>query len=265
MDSTWLANPQDADTPSFGDDEIRGTRVEFHDRLTKEHVIGGTTAADGAHKEGSARVYYQTTAPSLRPDAATNLDTNDDGRLWNDSDDKIQRIWDGSAFQLVKAGAYYSDTAPTGVSGAADAGALFVDSDTDALYVWDGSAWSALLPSQTSVEQIVDQGGGSNLRCRVVNIGNWNMDVSPSILVAHGLTFTAIRSIVGVIRNDANDKYYPLSQGPDQGSETPAGMISVWNASDVTLSRFQTGRYDNAGFASPPSSNRGWLTIWYTV
>ncbi len=97
MNSTWLTNPQDSDTPSFGDNEIRGTRLEFHDRLTKEHVIGGATAADGAHKKGVARAYYQAAAPSLRPDGSSSLDSDDDGRLFVDSDTDTLQVWDGSA------------------------------------------------------------------------------------------------------------------------------------------------------------------------
>jgi hypothetical protein len=42
----------------------------------------GTLINHGHHKMGSAVVYYQATAPTLRPDNVTPLDVNDNGRLW---------------------------------------------------------------------------------------------------------------------------------------------------------------------------------------
>jgi hypothetical protein len=62
--------PADGDSPSQGDDKIRETRVEIWYRGRKEHGWGGSSTADGWHKEGSGRAYY-TTSVNVRGAACT--------------------------------------------------------------------------------------------------------------------------------------------------------------------------------------------------
>jgi len=59
---------------------------------------GGSVAGDFVHKEGSARGYYASGAPSVRPDGSTTLGTSDDGRLWVDSDTNELYVWSGTAW-----------------------------------------------------------------------------------------------------------------------------------------------------------------------
>jgi len=102
---------------------------------------------------------------------------------------------------------------------------------------------------------------GDVLKLKIINIGDWNMDLTAALNVAHGLTHSNIRDISVLIREDS-------------GSFTTQ-LLTVWNtiASDgkwsiggtyVTLSRTTGGVFDSALF-SATSYNRGWVKIWYVV
>ena len=65
---------------------------------TKGGTSGGSVAADFLHKEGSARGYYASGAPTVRPDGSTSLGTGDDGRIWVDSDTNELYVWSGTAW-----------------------------------------------------------------------------------------------------------------------------------------------------------------------
>ena len=112
--STWSASyettPAQADSPSSLGTTGRGTRVDIRERMENEHssystkggTSGGSVSADFLHKEGSARGYYASAAPTVRPDGSTSLGTGDDGRIWVDSDDKAIYVWTGTAWTLAK-------------------------------------------------------------------------------------------------------------------------------------------------------------------
>jgi hypothetical protein len=78
--------------------EIRDLRTGVGIRMNKEHATLATASAGGEHKEGSAKAYYESSEPTQRPDGVTNLDSNDAGRIWIDSDDDSLKIYDGSSF-----------------------------------------------------------------------------------------------------------------------------------------------------------------------
>jgi len=70
-------------------DEIRSNWEAKESDDNREHIFstGGTPADQMIHRQGSARCYYQATAPATRisGDAFT---SNDNGSLWVDSDNK---------------------------------------------------------------------------------------------------------------------------------------------------------------------------------
>lgn len=100
------------------------------------------------------------------------------------------------------------------------------------------------------------------LRTKIVEIGDWNMDATTSVGVAHGITdWKKIRGFEVVIRNDADNLYYNLYV-TSGGSNTVQGSVDTFDSTSVTLSRFATGTFDNAGFDST-SYNRGWVKIIY--
>lgn len=102
-DSAFKNSPPGSQDPRYGDDRMRETRLAIEERFVLEHKIGGgdTNSKHGWHREGSAISYYETSAPTNRPDGATALDTDDTGRLWFDSDDGLFYVWNGSSWVSV--------------------------------------------------------------------------------------------------------------------------------------------------------------------
>lgn len=100
------------------------------------------------------------------------------------------------------------------------------------------------------------------LNIKVVNIGDWDMDASISLTVAHGLTLAKIRSVSGMIRDDADAAYYPLGTDYDPADNHEAGINSI-DATNVNLARANAGTFDSTSFDST-SYNRGWIIIQYT-
>jgi len=111
--STWDTNykdkPAGGDAPSTLDNEQRTNRESIEVRMENEHdtfedATAGLASKDWRHKEGSARAYYQSLAPTHQPgDNGAILGASDDGRIWVDSDDETMQVWDGSAFKDVAA------------------------------------------------------------------------------------------------------------------------------------------------------------------
>jgi hypothetical protein len=134
----------------------------------------------------------------------------------------------------------------------------------------------------------VERHGG--LRVAVVNIGDWNMDSTSSVSVAHGLTLSKIRYVEVLIRRDDNLIYYPMQRHVSIGSLTtsadadafygqpdadlinelkadintlrPGAWIDNIDATNVTIFRATGGDFDAATFDST-SFNRGWITIFW--
>jgi hypothetical protein len=112
----------------------------------------------------------------------------------------------------------------------------------------------------SGVNEIIDQGGGSNLKVKVVEIGDWDMDATATINVAHGLTYAKIRFATASIRNDGDTDVYMLAYTSAAGSL--GGGVS-WDNTNIALTRDSGGFFDNVVFDAT-SYNRGWITIWYT-
>jgi len=104
---------------------------------------------------------------------------------------------------------------------------------------------------------IQDQGGGTSLKCKVVDIGDWDMDATGGVNVAHGLTLGNIRNIDVLIRKDSGEAYSLIAGfGSSQ-----SGYYST-DATNVVLYRVTSGYFDSVDYNST-SYNRGWVTIWY--
>lgn len=100
----------------------------------------------------------------------------------------------------------------------------------------------------------------AQLKTKVVDIGDWDMDFQGSIAIAHGLTFTNIRSVDVIIRNDDNNLYSQITHM----SNALAGYVGDMDATNIDVHRITGGPYDNVAYDST-SYNRGWITIWYAV
>lgn len=98
------------------------------------------------------------------------------------------------------------------------------------------------------------------LNVKVIEIGDWNMNITANIDVAHGLTKTKIRSISALIRDDNDFTYSDLSE--TDGSNTGVNGIRTNLDTNIRLSREIGGVFDNTTYNLTPY-NRGWITIWY--
>jgi hypothetical protein len=107
---------------------------------------------------------------------------------------------------------------------------------------------------------------------KVIEIGDWNMFSTSSVQVdisGSGIDFKKIRSISGIIRDDADTNYYNL--GTDDNSDMaatsgtgvpPVGQSIGFDSNQVRINRTTSGRYETTSFDST-SFNRGWITILY--
>jgi hypothetical protein len=104
----------------------------------------------------------------------------------------------------------------------------------------------------------VETGAGRTIAVSVVDIGDWNMDATASVNVAHGLTFSSIIGAQVWVRTDTNATKFPLdfAQAGD-----PNGFVSI-SATTVDLTRIESGIFDSASYDST-SFNRGWIILWY--
>lgn len=119
-------------------------------------------------------------------------------------------------------------------------------------------------------DSVVWRGSSSAITFTVVEIGTWNMRAggggggSLTKTVAHGLSnYKNIRSITGIIRDDADSGYY--SFGAYDGSNTQLSVdTTAIDATNIVLRSRSGGTFDDASFDNVAASyNRGWITIGY--
>jgi hypothetical protein len=91
---------------------------------------------------------------------------------------------------------------------------------------------------------------------KILNIGNWNMDSTASLVVAHGLDWTKIRKVSAVIRNDPNTAFYDFAAS---GSDS-----ILYGSLTVALYRTAAGTFDSVDF-STTGFNRGYIVVEYTA
>lgn len=105
--------------------------------------------------------------------------------------------------------------------------------------------------------------GGVNTKHEIeFTIGDWNMDTSVSVSVAHGLgaAFIYIRGISGMVRSDAGNFIFTLpSFAGGSGYENDLCVDTV-DATSIYLDRRAGGRFDTSTFSSI-GYNRGWLYL----
>ena len=153
------------------------------------------------------------------------------------------------------------ETAATADQTKADIDALNIDADT-----LDGNDWTApgaiggSTPGAGTFTAV--KTANAFFLQKVIPIGNWDMFAFGIHVVDHNLAggWTKIRSVTGVIQNDAGTIYYPVGQ--DVAGILHVGVTSI-NSTNVSLNRTSTGFFSDATFRTPPSLNRGWLIIIY--
>jgi hypothetical protein len=97
----------------------------------------------------------------------------------------------------------------------------------------------------------------------VIEIGDWNMDSTTSVTLAHGLMGENIRSVSASILIDPEETLTRYSLEGTDSTGALGGQIR-WDGTNVYLIRATSGFFDGVLFNST-SFNRGWITIWYSV
>lgn len=108
---------------------------------------------------------------------------------------------------------------------------------------------------------VTQNGGWSNgtdaIRFKVLNIGDWNMDTTGSVSVAHGLTAANLIGAEVLIYDDLGLGGYSIERAGYYNFEYVIGT-------SIVLSRTAGGAFDNTSFDAT-GYNRGKIIIWYTV
>lgn len=91
----------------------------------------------------------------------------------------------------------------------------------------------------------------------ILEIGDWNMDATASVNIAHGLVLSKIHGVKVTIRDDADSQYSDLLS-------VGSSIDGYWyvGSTNVVLVRTNAGSYDNASYDAT-SYNRGWIEITY--
>ena len=122
-----------------------------------------------------------------------------------------------------------------------------------------------LLRSATRFVQLSENGTPLGT-LKILEIGDWNMDTTTQVMVAHGLTGTnwqLIRETSVIIRDDADSLYRPA-----QSSTVVSGAQAAWpdaiDSTNINLERLTGGFFDSILF-SATSFNRGWVKLWIDI
>ena len=94
--SSWIiTSPENGDDLSVAAQEIRSVREGVASRINKEHVDLASGDAGGEHVTGSGMAYYQSAAPTERPNSVS-FSSSDKGRMWCDKDEGTLWVYSGS-------------------------------------------------------------------------------------------------------------------------------------------------------------------------
>lgn len=106
LNTSWdIASPAAGAFVSAIPLEMRMLRASVKLRIDYEHLALGASGAGGEHKQGSAKAYYQSTEPTLRPDGVTAFNTSDNGRIWYDTATGLYKVYiHGTGWSSAAAG-----------------------------------------------------------------------------------------------------------------------------------------------------------------
>lgn len=148
--TTWDTSvPALSDVRSLGQQEIRGLRAGIALRMNREHETLAAASAGGWHKAGSAKAYTGA-APANRPDGATALTADDDGRVLVDAE-RVLKVYEHPSFM--------------GVIGAAAEGNTEEKTDFDTAAGWNNNTGYPVFVMcgarhTATIKVEVDYGGG---------------------------------------------------------------------------------------------------------
>lgn len=128
----------------------------------------------------------------------------------------------------------------------------------DSVYGSNGKLYVAIA-SQSGNDPVGDASSWSTeINTKTIDIGDWDMNADTQTNVTHGLTFSKIRSVTALIRNDADTIHYDLASSNPQIAIPSVTALST----TVQLTRLVGGEFNNTLFDST-TYNRGWVVIHY--
>ena len=157
--------------------------------------------------------------------------------------------------------AEYTNTAPTW----SDEKQGWYDSTGNYRYVAQMTLNSGLYDNKIlySPAGMIWTGGASgNLKFRIIEIGDWNMDSTVNVTLYHYIEYNKIRTVNAIIRNDAGTMYFTLPYPTSENNYIDSHFILNYKDSSVLIARRAGGIFDSSSFDST-SYNRGWVTIGY--
>lgn len=179
----WDVTSPDIDQPHGNTyKEIYDLRKGVAIRINKEHTTLATSSAGGLHKQGSARAFFQDTAPATRVDG-TAFDANDLGSLWFDSNSVID-----NQFNVLTA------TTPTWTPISTEVIAVFLASNRQ-------FAGNLIVDGTTTLTGAVTANGGITLGADDDLIGSSTSDITintDKFTVAGATGNTSVAGTLGV-------------------------------------------------------------------
>lgn len=144
-----------------------------------------------------------------------------------------------------------------------DAGYISVNQSSEYFSFYEGGGTLTNVKAADPVEDddVVTKGYIGGLRTKVINIGDWNMQLNSSLSVAHGLTLANIRTVQVMIRTDSDiiQTHTPFNYDPGGG----AGGRWNCDASNVNMAQNTVGSIFDSSSYNDTSYNRGWIIIEY--
>ncbi len=179
----------------------------------------------------------------------------------------------GSAGSQVLA-AVYTDTAPTWVlskagwyASAASLTRYAAGVTKTSATQYDGAFILGVHQDYGMAGIVVGHEAGNFLKVKVVEIGEWNMDTTASVSIAHGMGatfFEKVRTTSAMIRADAGGFAVNLAS-INTGTAHVDGGVQHVDETIIFIDRSDGGRFDGPEYNATAGTvaNRGWVTIWY--
>jgi hypothetical protein len=124
------------------------------------------------------------------------------------------------------------------------------------------TACDGITATASEINTACDGMGVSIPRIKLVEMGDWNMDSTTDLDVAHGLTLSKIIGAYAIIRNDADTTRYFIGGYLDVGGSGWDATLYYVGTTYVRLKREVGGDFDGTNFDAT-SYNRGWIVISY--
>jgi hypothetical protein len=266
----------------------------------KAHVASGAVTFSNKNFSQSGTVTITDTGNTGLEEPlklnAPNLSSSGDMRLYlgvedvskNEGTITFYYAGDGSTSNFLSFGIYGVDNYLLRLDGSGNVG-IGASSDGDKLYVSGTGEYTDTLTlskasgtglsvtsdidfnaiasgaTKAELNAAADGIGVTIPRQKIVSIGDWNMNSTASVAVAHGLTGSKIKSVTGSFRNDTGNGLFPITsrQVQDSGVSDYQVYISNWDATNINVYRGSStyeainAEYDGTGFS------RGELIVSY--